>query len=820
MGSTVRKAISLTGRLKHNPDDSPAIMDREAALMWIDTLILETTGERLTALQSVVLQQVWQGQKYAEIAVYYGCTEGHVKDVGAELWQVLSEHLGQKVTKGNFRVTMERYGPAPILPENPVENPVEDQHRAALAESPKLLGRSAAIAHLNTLVQQGCQIIVIQGEGGLGKTTLAQHYLHHQGFAVVLELLMAKETPNITTAERVVEEWLKQDFDEAPGLEFGVTLDRLKRQLHGRRVGVLIDNLEPALDQQGRLLAAHRNYVELLRVLADARVPAVTLITSRDRLCEPGLTVEHYRLPGLAPSVWEQFFGDRIAIDIPTLHCMHRAYGGNAKAMGILCGSIQADFEGDMVAYWQENNADPLAATDLKNLAGSQINRLQALDPQAYRLLCRLGCYRYQDIPAIPKAGLACLLWDVPITQHRQVIASLRNRSLIECAKGEYWLHPVLRAEAIDRLRLSADWEMANQQAAEFWTASVSEIASFKDALQALEAYYHYVEINQYEWAGQVILKSRHNQWQQHLPLGSTLYRMGLLQPLLNAIMQVLNNSSSEQNLSELYNILGDIYWITGKIPAAIDCQQKTIRLATQALKSLVPKSENQHRVYYLRMLEVDALLSIGLYKIDLGELVTSAELFQQVIYLAQNTAHHRWAEKASVCLALVNSDVGDRATAKTLADVAYDAIITGQQEQTGRLAYFIQILGQAYVNLGEFERATTLFHYVLTVAEESHYTQVKAKALTGLAAIQRQQANFDLACKHHETAIALLDQIGARCDLAEAYWQSSLTYQQMGKVPVAQSQRDRALHLFTEMAAPKQVAKIKAQPPPSCFLS
>lgn len=108
---------------------------------------------------------------------------------------------------------------------------------------------------------------------------------------------MAKETQNITAAEHVIEEWLKQDFDEEPGIEFGVTLGRLKRKLHTCRVGVLIDNLEPALDRQGRFIAKHRNYVEFLRVLADARVQSVTLITSRDRLCEPEVNVEHYRLP-------------------------------------------------------------------------------------------------------------------------------------------------------------------------------------------------------------------------------------------------------------------------------------------------------------------------------------------------------------------------------------------------------------------------------------------------------------------------------------------------------------------------------------------
>ena len=62
-----------------------------------------------------------------------------------------------------------------------------------------------------------------------------------------------------------------------------------------------------------------------------------------------------------------------INIDIPTLNPMHKAYGGNAKAMGILCGAIQADFDGDMVGYWRENSGDPLVKTDLKKLSNQSV---------------------------------------------------------------------------------------------------------------------------------------------------------------------------------------------------------------------------------------------------------------------------------------------------------------------------------------------------------------------------------------------------------------------------------------------------------------
>ncbi|MEP0911494.1 tetratricopeptide repeat protein [Leptolyngbya sp. GB1-A1] len=786
-------------------------MEAEMALVWVDQLLARKTGKQLSALQKEILGKVLRGQKYPEIAAHSGYTEGHIKDVSAHLWKVLSGLLGERITKSTCRVVLERYlhtlseVSATFLPAQALVN---DR-----PPSKTLLGREAAIAHLDHLVQQGCRVIVIQGEGGLGKTTLAQHYLQTQGFEAVLELLMAKETQNITSVERIVEEWLKQDFQQEPGSEWGISLGRLKRQLHQRRIGILIDNLEPALDAEGRFIPPHRAYVELLRVLSDARVQSVTLMTSRDRLCEPDLAVEHYKLPRLDLAAWQTFFSRQTAIDLPTLGQIHHAYGGNAKAMGILCGAIAEDFNGDMATYWQENQQDLLATRDLRNLVINQIDRLQALDPAAYQLLCRLGCYRYQEMPAVPSEGALCLLWDVPTNQRRQVMTGLRDRSLVECEQGKYWLHPVIQAEALARLRASPDWEISHRKAAEFWTTQVLTIETVQDALQALEAHYHYIEIGDFEAAGSVILKSRTNQWRQFLPLGSTLYRMGLLQPVLTAIVQVIPNIQSPAKLSELYNILGDLYWITGRIQEAIACQEKTIGLVDAAQQKLSFITRNQHTVYYVRMLEVDSLLSIGLYQIDLWELEIAARLFQQVIDRAQNTAHHPWAEKASVCLALTHSYLGQADAAYSLAETAYQSILAEKViEQTGRFAYFIQILGQTYTNLGEFERAQAMYDRALKFAEESHYTQVKAKTLNGLAELCRRQQALDNALMYHKQAIALLDTIGAVCDLANAHFQLGLTYQAMGESQLCQHSLEQALRLFRQMQATGQIERIQLQ--------
>ncbi len=667
------------------------------------------------------------------------------------------------------------------------------------------VGREKAIADLNNLIQQGAKAIVIQAAGGVGKTTLAWEYLKTQGFDLVLDLPMAKVKENISAVEGVIEGsavedviegWLKYDFQEESGREFREMLRRLKRQLQTRKVGVLIDNLEPALDKQCRFIEPHRcYYVELLRVLADPTVQSVTLITSRDRLCDDDVNVEHYPLSGLDEQAWQQFFSSRnINIHTPTLKAMHNAYGGNAKAMDIFCGAIRQEFDGDMAAYWRENSADLLVKPDLKNLVTNQFNRLQEIDFQAYQLLCRLGCYRYQDVPTVSTQGLLCLLWDVEEARPRRIIESLRNRSLVEFKKGEYWLHPMIREEAIGRLRASDDWENTNRKSAEFWAASIEIIETVKDALTALEAYYHYVEIDDFEFAGSVIVKDRSNKWEKDECLGIASYRLGLLQKMIFAINRIVNKLNSSYNLGRLYNILGDLYWLTGSFTKSIESHQKSEEFAV---------------IFKQKSLEVVASFNIGLCKIDLLEVNQAVELFEKVISLAENTECHRYAIQSWYCLAFLKSCLGLRQEALYFANKSYNELPTVKWSAWAK-GYSFLFLGQTYNNLREAEKSIEMYNKAIQFAEESHYTQVRAKALTGIAELCRKQGDLETAIPNHLKSIELLDKIGAKCDLAEAYYQLGLTYQKIGDTEKSQDNFDKAIQLFSEMEAPKQVKKVR----------
>ncbi|MGJ3251618.1 MAG: hypothetical protein ACFE0J_10865 [Elainellaceae cyanobacterium] len=452
--------------------------------------------------------------------------------------------------------------------------------QATLPQSdPNFVGREEAIADLTELVNRNTKIIVIQARGGVGKTTLARRFLN-QEFDSFLEFPIAKETKDIASIESLLEEKLRQ-LGEEPGREFIVSCDRLKRKLQNEPIGILIDNLEPALDSAGKFIEPHRRYVEVLRILADPSVQSTTIVTSRERLSESSVTAQTYLLKSLDVSAWKEFFQSReLAADSSALTALHSAYGGNAKAMEIISGAIVEDFEGNVEAYWDANQDDLFIERDLEDLVKQQFDRLEQLNLDAYKLLCRMGCYRYQDVPTVPIEGLFCLLWDVSENRHRRVIKALGDRSLIESENGEYWLHPVIRMEAVLKLSRGLSWEISNHKAATFWTDNVQKISSTNDALKAFESYHHYLSACSLEMASDVLLKTRKNKLGETLTLGDSFYRMGLTNHIIVAVEEIINDIESPKKLIRLYGYLCDANRIIGKIREAISHQEIAINIS------------------------------------------------------------------------------------------------------------------------------------------------------------------------------------------------------------------------------------------------
>lgn len=188
-------------------------MDIAEVLELADTLVFSKTGKYLDHLQKTVLKGTIQDQTYPEIANENGFSESHVKNVGHELWHILSSALGEKVTKANFRSIFKNIKnpiflqaidstdcqnnttinninifadkeQSPTNPPNPQQTP--KQPHIDLGDAPEIFrfydspsdntfpSRIPQLSTLeNSILQDSCRLIALLGISGIGKTTLS-----------------------------------------------------------------------------------------------------------------------------------------------------------------------------------------------------------------------------------------------------------------------------------------------------------------------------------------------------------------------------------------------------------------------------------------------------------------------------------------------------------------------------------------------------------------------------------------------------------------------------------------------------------------------
>ncbi len=83
-------------------------MDVKELLKFVDESMFAKTGKRLNDLQRQVIEGALNHQKYVDIADGFEKSEGHVKDTGYELLQMLSDIFEEPVRKGNLKSVLER----------------------------------------------------------------------------------------------------------------------------------------------------------------------------------------------------------------------------------------------------------------------------------------------------------------------------------------------------------------------------------------------------------------------------------------------------------------------------------------------------------------------------------------------------------------------------------------------------------------------------------------------------------------------------------------------------------------------------------------
>ncbi len=421
-------------------------MTIEDAIALIEQLL---ERGKLTKAQEAVFSGTWVGKTYSQIAASADYDNGHIKDVGANLWRSLSTALGEKVTKHNLHGVLRRAA----QPRSPLAAPpgvVSARSRIDWGDAIDVAifyNRTQELATLQTwITQDGCRLVTLLGMGGIGKTSLSVKLAEEiQSEFECLIWRSLRDAPPIDELLTTLIQFLSHQQDPDLPDSVGGKLSRLIELLKRSRCLIILDNFDTVLQsgqRAGTYRADYELYGELLKRVGEIAHQSCLVLTSREKPQEVG-TMAGDRLPvRTLPLVGLDVAASQHILDAKGLsgamadrEQLIAHYRGNPLALKMAATSIQDLFAGDIAQFLEQGT---VAFNGIGNLIHQQCDRLAPLE-QA--IMYWLAINREPVTLADLQADLVTA-W--PQAKLLEVLESLQWRSLIESSTIGFTQQPVV----------------------------------------------------------------------------------------------------------------------------------------------------------------------------------------------------------------------------------------------------------------------------------------------------------------------------------------------------------------------------------------
>ncbi|MCL1466152.1 NB-ARC domain-containing protein [Argonema galeatum] len=453
-------------------------MNLKEMLKFADEIVFAKTGQHLDDLQEAVLRGTLQRETYKEIAKDFDCSESRVREVGSELWRILSEQLGEEVSKSNFRSAIKRYqvsnssnfaqdvvaignfnlcGEArhpPDIPNSHAHNEETGNSKQTktshqdLSEMPDLGTFYSRTPELDTLttwiLQQRCRLIALTGISGIGKTTLAVQLV--QQIKDEFEYVMwCNLESSLTLAE--FEDKLSQFFSQSEKLDSPANNQKclpLIKYLQKHRCLIVLDdihNLFSSGELAGKYKPEYEEYRTLFKQIEKLSHQSCFLLIGWEQPREipqvksQTTSIRTLQVTGLDIAAGREILREYGLEESEAL--IHR-YQGNPLWLKSVANFIQ-----ELGVCVTELLPDDtiLLPEDLKDILEEQFSRLSEIEKQVLSLLAK-------ESDAI---NLVKLLENgrIPASDLLKALQSLSRRCLIEQQGTFYTLPPILREYAI-----------------------------------------------------------------------------------------------------------------------------------------------------------------------------------------------------------------------------------------------------------------------------------------------------------------------------------------------------------------------------------
>jgi hypothetical protein len=401
----------------HPPLDR--VMNVAKALELADKLMFDSNSRHLDDLERSIVEGVYQGKKYKQIANEYSCSESHATDVAASLWKALSDALGEKVKKTNFKSIVERHqyrnsssliqiASVNVCSDITISNQLEDRHSKptdrntnqqylkTIPDLAPIYDRSQELDLLKQwILTEKCRSIVISGTAGIGKTALARQLVEDikDEFDEIVWQSLGCQRSVVEFIDRNLIASLNIEALPEPPLDLEARLSLLLEHFREHRCLIVLDDLDRLFSSgelAGNYTEEYREYRDLFRRIWETNHQSCLLLLSREEPSEMAGSVSnnssiHSLSMGGLGEGGREIFGSKGLSDEDRWDYAIEYLGGNPAYLKSVAIAIKKLFGGRVDEFCKYEEL--FLTEEIGSLLTNQFERLSTAEREVVRSL-------------------------------------------------------------------------------------------------------------------------------------------------------------------------------------------------------------------------------------------------------------------------------------------------------------------------------------------------------------------------------------------------------------------------------------------------